>query len=247
MNRPALVTPEMRPRENGADAVGEPAGDQPVDGFTLGLHGAPLGGRDILGNAWQRLLDAVGQAALAEVESGDQPTMNDKIGIATDRRREVGVFSEIEAEVADVDRRVFGLTLRAQHHLVDEIGLRRARHSLENAVEQLWLDVALLGNLHVERGQELAQRLQLGERGLVMDAIKKRCAALLQRLGGGHVGLDHELFDQPVGGESLWRGDTVDGAVGFQQHLALGQIQIERPTRIAGGGQNVIGRPERLQ
>ena len=35
----------------GVDVRGEELGEQPVDGLALGQHGAPLGGRDVLGDA----------------------------------------------------------------------------------------------------------------------------------------------------------------------------------------------------
>ena len=46
--------------------------------------------------------------------------MDDEVGIAADGRGEVGVAAEVEAEVPDVLRAVFGLRLGAQHDLVEQ-------------------------------------------------------------------------------------------------------------------------------
>ena len=46
--------------------------------------------------------------------------MHDEIGIAADRRGEMRVAAQIEAEMAEILRRIFRLGLAAQHHLVDQ-------------------------------------------------------------------------------------------------------------------------------
>ena len=63
----------------------------------------------------------LGQAAVAELERADQPAMHDQVGIAADRRGEMRVAAQVQAEMAVILRRVFGLRLRAQHHLVDQL------------------------------------------------------------------------------------------------------------------------------
>ena len=74
-NRPARVTPEMRPSKRRADAVGEVMRDQPVVGLALGLHGAALGRRNLRGDLGQRRgVLALGQAVGAEVSArGSRP------------------------------------------------------------------------------------------------------------------------------------------------------------------------------
>src|SRR5919106_1435285 len=64
--------------------------------------------------------DALLETALAEVERADQRPMHDQVGIAPDRRGEMGVVAEIEPEMADVARRVGCLALGAQHQLRDD-------------------------------------------------------------------------------------------------------------------------------
>ena len=108
-----------------ADALGKPGGDQPVDGVALRRHGAPLGDRDLAGDALEPLLVRGAQAARAEAESCDQRAMHEQVGIAADRRGEVDVAAKVQPEMADVLDRIFRLALRAQDHLVDEERVRR--------------------------------------------------------------------------------------------------------------------------
>ena len=73
-------------------------------------------------------LDAVRQAAGAELQRADQGAVDDEVGVAADRRGEVGVAAEVQAEVADVLRAVLGLRLGAQHDLVDELAVLAVLH-----------------------------------------------------------------------------------------------------------------------
>ena len=173
--------------------------DQPVVGLALGLHGAALGGRNLRGDFGQRrVVLAFRQAVGAEFSGADQPAMHDQVGIAADGRGEVRVAAQVQAEVAVVLGRIFGLRLRAQHHLVDELLDVLAFDLVEDAVELLGAQRAALGQRDVQRFEEFAQRLDLLQRRLVVHAIDQRHARLLERFGGRHVGEDHELLDQPV-------------------------------------------------
>ena len=61
-----------------------------------------------------------------------------------------------------------------------------------------------------------------------MHAVDDGRALGLQRLGGGDVGLDHELLDQAVRLEPLGRDHALDPALGVEHDLALGQVEVER-------------------
>ena len=122
--------------EGGADAVGEEMRDQPVVGLALGHHGAALGGGNLRRDLGQLLaVGALGQRAVAELERADQPAMHDQIGVAADRRGEMRVAAQIEAEVAVILGGVFGLRLAAQHHFVDQLLGVAALHARQHAVE----------------------------------------------------------------------------------------------------------------
>lgn len=64
-----------------------------------------------------------------------------------------------------------------------------------------------------------------------------------ERLGRGNIGLDHELFDQPVCLEPLGNDDAGYPAVSIELHLALRQIEQQRFAAVAGNRQGGIGRP----
>ena len=188
-----------------------------------------------------------GRPSAPKFRGADQPAMHDQVGVAADRRGEVRVAAEVQSEVAVVLRRIFGLRLRAQHHLVDELLDVLAFDLRQDAVELLGPHRAALGQRDVQRVEELAQRLDLLQRRLVVHAIDQRHARLFQRLGGGDIGEDHELLDQPVRLQPLRRDDAIDGAVGLEQDFPLGQIEVERTARVAGFLQRLIGGVERLE
>ena len=65
------------------------------------------------------------RAIFAELQRRDQGAMHDQVGVAADRRGEMRIAAQVEAEVPDVLWRILGLALRAQHDLVDEMHARR--------------------------------------------------------------------------------------------------------------------------
>ena len=158
-NRPERVTPEMRPVELGADLAGEELRQQPVGRLALGQHGAPLGGRDVLGDAGQLAASASRQPILAEAERRDQGAVDDQVGIAADRRGEVGVAVEVEAEMAVVLGRVFGLRLASAAPSRETCSILPALRALARMrLKSLGADRLGLGEGQVERAEELAQR-----------------------------------------------------------------------------------------
>ena len=85
------------------------------------------------------------------------------------------------------------------------------------------------------------------QRRFVVHAIDQRHARLLAGFGGGDIGEDHEFLDQPVRVEPLRHDHAIDGAVGFQQDLALGKVEIERIALVARACSTAIGGIERFQ
>ena len=75
------------------------------------------------------------QAARAQAQRADQRAVHHQVGVAADRRGEMRVAAQIEAEVAEVVGGVDGLRLRAQHDLVDEVGDRQRLGPLQHVVE----------------------------------------------------------------------------------------------------------------
>src|SRR6516225_3694284 len=94
--------PGNMPVENRPDAIGQEVSDQPIGGFALGLHGAAFGGGNVgrdFGKAAR--VGGIGQTVSAKLERADQGAMDDEIGIAADRRSEMGVAAQIEAEMTE--------------------------------------------------------------------------------------------------------------------------------------------------
>jgi hypothetical protein len=114
--------------------------DEAVHGLALRRHGAPLGRRDAgcdLGEVRRR--GARRQAVAPELQRRDEGAVDEEVGVAPDRRGEVGVFRQVQAEVADVLGVVLGLHLGAQDHLVDDGFVRPLAHLLQQPVEPLGL------------------------------------------------------------------------------------------------------------
>ncbi|MGT2485776.1 hypothetical protein ACU4GA_06680 [Methylobacterium oryzae CBMB20] len=85
-------------------------GDQPVDGLALGRHGAALGRRDLLADLRQLAERNVGgEPVRAEPAGGDERPVHDQVGVAPDRRGEMRVAAQVEAEMPEILRRVDGL------------------------------------------------------------------------------------------------------------------------------------------
>src|SRR5690349_18467304 len=85
---------------------------------------------------------------------GNMPVENctDAIGVATDRRGKMGIAAQIEAEMAEIIRRIFSLRLRAQHHFIDQPLDVAAFHPRQNPVEAVGTKRAALWQRDVERG-----------------------------------------------------------------------------------------------
>ena len=80
-----------------------------------------------------------------------------------------------------------------------------------------------------------------------MDAIDQLCSALLQRLGGGDIGLDHHLFDQAVGVEHAAWGDGEHAAVVAEHDAPLRAFDLEGRALVARDLQSGVGGPQGLQ
>ena len=173
--------------------------------------------------------------------------MHDQIGIAADRRGEMGVATQIEAEMAQIIRAVFGLRLRTQDDFVNQFGKFPVLGPLEDAVELAGLHQPGLGHVDAERRQEFGEGLDLLFARRVVDAVEQRRFHRLQRFGGGDIGLDHEFFDQPVRVEPFGRDDARHAPEIVEDDLALGQVEFERPAFLARLMQCLISRPKRLE
>ena len=171
--------------------------------------------------------------------------MDDEVGKSADRRGEVGVARECEAKMTEIVRAVDGLALAAQDGLADELGHRLVGDLVQDTVEVGRAKPLAGRDLDAECPEELAQGLELGEVGLVVDAVEAGRMTLFQRLGRRHVSQHHELFDELVAGETLAHANRGDVAVLAQRHLALGQVEVERTAGLPRRQQDAVGAVER--
>ena len=103
------------------------------------------------------------EAARTQVQRADQGAMDDEIGVAPDRRSEMRVAAQVEAEVAVVLVAVLGLGLGAQHDLMEEGPVLGFLHPAQDVVEVGRAEIAALRQRQLDRLQEFAQRLELGQ------------------------------------------------------------------------------------
>src|SRR5207245_10722614 len=109
--------PREVPVKGRTDAIGEEMRDQTVEGLAFGLHGAALGGGDLRADLTERSrVLLLRQAAVAEPYRANEAAVDDEVGIAADRRGEMRIAAQIQAEMPVIFRRIFGLRLRAQHN-----------------------------------------------------------------------------------------------------------------------------------
>ncbi|MNI36929.1 hypothetical protein D3C73_909970 [compost metagenome] len=173
--------------------------------------------------------------------------MHHQVGIAPDRRGEVGVAVEVQTEVADVLGAVDGLHLGAQDHFVDHLGVGTVARLVQQLVEAFGIGrLALVPGL-ADGVQEVGQVEDLLLAGRVVDAVDQRRADLLQRLGGADVGLDHHLFDQAVRFQRAARLDGGDAAVGGHDDAALGTFDGQGAAALAALQHGAIGVPQRIE
>src|SRR6185295_391625 len=104
---------------------------------------------------------------------------------------------------------------------VDEIGNGKRLGTLEHAVEITGLQRAETRQLEPEALEKLPQRSKLLLRRSVVHPVDNGRAFDLERLGGGDIGLDHELLDQPMGVETRGHDDALDATPRIEQDLAL--------------------------
>ncbi len=213
MNRPARVTPLMRPSKLRADPVGEEVRDQAVRGFALGLHRAALGGGNASRDLVQRLHRRRSrQAVVAEAQRPDERAVHDQVGVAADRRGEMRVAAQVRGRSGRNCRR--------------HTRLAPGERSTTSFTSCSCLGAAHAGAgcvLNCPRPQRrpLASEMSSVARNSRSASIflrrrarrardRSAANARFQRLGGRDIGEDHEFLDQPVRVEALRRDHAVD-------------------------------------
>src|SRR5439155_5596350 len=135
-----------------ADLIGQKVGQQPVEGFALRFHGAPLCRRDG-GSDFPECADisVLGQTVRAHAQGSNEAAMNYEICIAANGRGEMGIAPKVETEMTVILCGVFSLRLGPEHNLVDELFNIAPLHPVEDAVELLGMQRASFRQGDVER------------------------------------------------------------------------------------------------
>ena len=204
-------------------------------------HGAALGSGNARRDVGERVGRHVGKTIVTKPAGADQGPMHDEVGVAADRRGEMGVAPQVQTKVAVVCGGVFRLRLRAQHDVVDDLLVLGAPDLRQDGIETARGHDLAFGELDPDCGQELTEVVQLLEAWFGVGAIDERLAALLQQFGRRDIGEDHELLDEPMRVEPSGHHHAIDGAIGLQDDLAFRQVEVERLALFARDLERGIG------
>ena len=111
---------------------------------------------------------------IAAAQDMANAAMDHQIGIAADRRSEVRVLRQGQAEVTDVRRLIDGLRQRAHDHRFDQARLLAGACPLQHGAQIVGLQLAIGRQMQAEAAQELAQLFESIRFGLSVHAIQRR-------------------------------------------------------------------------
>jgi hypothetical protein len=229
MNRPKGCDAGDEPLVFVADLVGHEPHLLPLQQLALGVVGPPLHVGGVFGGLGQLLFELLeprhrnrAPPRLAE------HAVHDQVGIAADRRREVGVVLGREAEVAQAHRVVARLLHGAQHQRGNRPLLGRALHAIDEPLEVHRLErLAAAGEAVAERRDERLELPHLLRVGRLVHAVQRRHTVFHEVRGHRLVGQQHELLDEAVGDVALARHDVVDLTVLAQHDLRFRQVEVD--------------------
>ena len=157
------------------------------------------------------------------------------------------VAAKVQSEMAVVLRGIFGLCLAAQDDFVDQMFVFGVPNAFEDPVEMLRAHIFALGEFDANRCEEIHQRIDFLDRGLVVGPVDQLLLLFFKGLGGSDIGENHELLDQPMRVEARRRDHPVHGAIRVQQDLAFWQVEIERRTLNPFKLEDLVSCPEGAQ
>src|SRR5918995_155538 len=205
---------------------------------------ALLGGR-MVGS----LPEILGKGLVGGAELPHERPVDDQVGIAPDRRREVSVRGAGEARVAEVAPVVPRLLQRPQHEgrkglgaaarALDVLGdaLARLRGELCGQPRSQTLTLGRRRRGHLERG-ELREQVEDGLRvGPLVDAVERLPPSSRQQPADGLIGKDHQLLDEHVRVRLGLEPGTFDAAVLVERERDLAGRHTERAAGEAAAAQ----------
>ncbi len=168
--------------------------------------------------------------------------VHQQVRVAADRRGEMGIGFQREAEVALVAGLIDRQALRAQQDLHDEPLVGPAAGLLHDALEIARLRMIAPGHANALPLQELRQALDLQRGRRRVHPERRRQAVAQQEAGRLHVGQDHALLDDAVRVVALHRQQGIDVALRVETEPDLGGFKIDRPPLQARATQGPVQR-----
>ncbi len=164
--------------------------------------------------------------------------MDDQVGVAADRAREVAVRGAGEPGVAEVARVVAGLLQRLEDEHRERVSpAPRLLHVLRNPLARLGGDACRIGGVepfrgrrrrYVEVGELREQEVDRLRIGPLVNPVQRLAAAAGEQAGDRLVREDHQLLDERVRFRlALPRGPR-DPALAVELELDLGTLDAQR-------------------
>ena len=228
-----------------AQAIGQIGCAVTVQGIALRRLRAPLGRGDVRAHELQRFCIAAPGPTRPEAVGIDQGAVHQQIGIAADRRGEVGVAREAEPKVADVAGAVGRLRLGAQDHQAGDPDISGVFEQGEEPVEGIGTDGAASRQGEPAAAEKFAQRFELRRVGPVVDAVHAGHALGFERAGRGDIRRDHQLLDQAVAVEAAREADVRHRTVVRERDNAFRQVEIERAAALPRYPERAVDAVER--
>ena len=213
--------------EFGADPSRQILGKVAVGRFSFGRHGTPLEIGDHLSDLLKLLRFGVGLRARTELGGANERAVHRQIRIATDRRGEVSVSRQVQAEMAEILRVVNRLALSPQNHVGHHFLFVPTLGDRKNLIEMRGTHRAL-DQAVIERLEIVSHRGELFLVRRVVHTVDQGQLRALQRLCGCDIGEDHEFLDKAVGVETFALDDLPYSAVFTELDASLRQVKIER-------------------
>ncbi len=173
--------------------------------------------------------------------------MHQQVRIAPDRRGEMHIRVEGEAEVADVLRRVNRALQRAQQDGLQQVEVGTGADLLQDLGVVLGSRYRAAGELQPQLGEEVAQRRDPVLGGHLVHAVQHRLATLGDEIAGADVRRQHALLDQAVRVVTLLGDDFLDLAARVEHHARLDRFEVDRAALLALAVQRLEDFVERRQ
>ncbi|MNV50094.1 hypothetical protein D3C71_1420840 [compost metagenome] len=164
--------------------------------------------------------------------------MVDHIAVFTDRRGPGGVSLQAQTEVRPRRSADFGIRLRTANTAVEELGRLRIQVTAQFA--ETFQRQQLLGfgfnavGLQYGYGLLNQQRIETG-----VHVVNAKAQTVAQHNGGADVGSNHALFNDAVGGATLF-GDDLKHFAFFTQHKAVVWAIFEYQSMLVAPGVTCI-------